>query len=173
MSKEEKQYRFTAQILPTAVLSRKTMSLLCNPVTRSQRQIKHCHLVSHLNGPGAGWGGQRWWHSSQRCLWTPYFAHGHPGELHEPHLSPPAPAAGAEGARHSSSATSMRLFPINLLKHGKGTRLRTFSQQARDKPGGSELNKPPSTSLSGAVPVQTSHACTMPTICRCRSHIGL
>lgn len=53
-------------------------------------------------------------------------------------------AAGAEQRepRQSSSSKSIRLFAINLPKYEEGMRLRTFSHQAQDKPGGRELDNP-------------------------------
>lgn len=42
MLKEEKTYRFIAQILLIAFLSEKTIPLVSNLVTRSQQQTKHC-----------------------------------------------------------------------------------------------------------------------------------
>lgn len=70
---KKKKYRFIAQILLIAFLSRKTIPLLSNPVTRSQRQTEHCHrsalgaLVSDTQAdPGWAGGEQRWWQRHPR-----------------------------------------------------------------------------------------------------------
>lgn len=61
-----------------------------------------------------------------------------------------------QGSQQSSSSKSTRLFPTNLLKYEEGTKLRTFSPQAQDKPGGRKLNQSQQIEASRAVPGKTS-----------------
>lgn len=185
-----KKYRFIAQILLMVFLSRKKQFCieviwLLEARGRPSTAIESWNILS-WEGPtwvikSSSWPcrGHAWCDSHyHHCLVLACDTSRWAGDSKQRWICTSRPAHRCsrqdQGTRQSSSSKTMGLLPTNLLKYKEGTRPKTFSPQAQDKPGGRKLNQSQQMEASRAVPGKTRHVCPMPTVGRCvRSHLAL